>query len=134
MLLSRSLRGAAGKGWDIKVKDFIPESLAGAKGREEMCLTVFADGGEFVLLCFVFKPRMSPVPSIALGAWSWHCFESLTHDGLCKGGHVFLELSVLVCQACAWKAMRKGKGFPGRNAVSGCAKPVVGNSVLSCFW
>lgn len=50
------------------------------------------------MLCFVFKPRISPAPSTALGARSWLCFESLTHDCLHKGGRVFSELSILVCQ------------------------------------
>lgn len=52
MLLSSFLRRAAGKGWGIKVKDFIPESLAGAKGREEMCLTAL-EGVVGSLFCFV---------------------------------------------------------------------------------
>lgn len=90
--------------------------------------------GDFILLCFVLKPRISSAPSTALGARSWLCFESLTHDCLCEGGHVFSELSVLVCQACAWKAMWKRKRFPGRNAFNGCARPVVDDSILSCFW
>lgn len=106
MLPSSCPRKAAGKGLGIKVRDFIPESLAGAKEREEKCLTVLGGGGgggsgDFILLCFVLKPRISSASSTALGARSWLCFESLTHDCLCKGGHVFSELSVLVCQACA---------------------------------
>lgn len=95
MLLSSSLCRAAGKGWGIKVKDFTPEP---ARGREAMCLTVHG-WTVWGLFCFVlfFKPTISPAPSTAFGARSWLWFESLTHS--CKGGHVFSELSVLVCQA-----------------------------------
>lgn len=40
MLPYSSSCGAAGKDWGVKVKDFIPGSLAGAKGRGKTWLTV----------------------------------------------------------------------------------------------
>lgn len=133
MLLSRSHCRSARKGWGIRVTLYSWISCwCQGKRRNVSNSDGGGGGGELVLLCFVFRPRISPASPTALGAWTWLCSESLTHD--CKGGHIFLELSVLICQACAWKAMWKGKGFPGRNAFNRCAKLVVGNSVLSCCW
>jgi len=135
MLPSRSLCRAAGKGWRVKLEDFFSWVSCWGRGKSRtVSNSAWGGCGDFVLLHFVFKPRISPAPSALLGARSWLCSEPLTHDWLCKGGRVFSELSVLVCQACAWKAAWKGKGFPERNAFSDCAKPVAGNSVLSCFW
>lgn len=65
MLPSSCPRKAAGKGWGIKVRDFIPESLAGAKEREEKCLTVLGGGGGegqwglyFALFCFETQNKL----------------------------------------------------------------------------
>lgn len=61
---STGLQGRAG----ALESDFMPESLAGAQGRNMSNSDGRGGGGELVLLCFVFKPRISPASPTALGA------------------------------------------------------------------